>query len=68
MSTPVTVSIRVSPKLLKRLDALVKEVEKDPDVEGRVSRSSITRQCLLSGVRSMEKRYGIEVRRKATRQ
>jgi hypothetical protein len=61
--TPENVPVRIAPAILKRVDRLVEAMKDDPEVEGRVSRSSAIRHVLLIGLRSAERKYGLGARR-----
>ncbi len=54
------VMLRLPPAQLRRADALVRRVAKDPAVTvvGRVSRSLVLRLALQEGLATLEQRYG----------
>lgn len=66
-AAPVTVSIRVPPRWLERLDALVPYMIDDPEVSFRVTRSAATRHALADGMKYLEVKYGIAKQRAASR-
>ncbi len=61
MSSDETVNVRLPTELLERAEALVAELEKDPQlrVTGRVSRSTVLRLAVWKGIEALETAYTI---------
>lgn len=59
MSRTVMTPLRLPPELLKRAERLLPMVAADPRVSllGRVSRSTVLRMALISGLDALEKQY-----------
>lgn len=58
--TNTLISLRLPPATLKRLDALAKRMERDPDatVHGeKISRSDAIRAVVAEGLDTLERRY-----------